>query len=242
MIKYIILFISLLYSYEIKPIPSATDFRIKKVLYVKDSPIEYIGTYGVESMITFDESEKIDKLIISDASAWSIKKLYDHVLLITPTEKNASTYMTIISNKNRVYYFLLKAKSITSYEDKDITLNLHITYGKNQAQTNEIPNQKKIKSTAKYYPGKKNKDTYKYVENIFEYNNKTYIKLKTKILFNVFVSNNINRLSWALPNWKLSKDNKYIIIDGIAPAVLLVANNQKFAFFRKNLVKENRIS
>ena len=100
MIKYIILFISLLYSYEIKPIPSATDFRIKKVLYVKDSPIEYIGTYGVESMITFDESEKIDKLIISDASAWSIKKLYDHVLLLTPIEKNANTYMTIISNKN----------------------------------------------------------------------------------------------------------------------------------------------
>lgn len=240
MIKYIILFISLLHSYEIKPMPSAADFRIKEVLYVKDSPIEYIGTYGVESMITFDESEKIDKVIISDASAWSIKKLYDHVLLLTPIEKNPNTHMTVISNKNRIYYFLLKAKSITSYEDKDITFNLHMTYGKNKVQTkDEIPNKKKIKSTAKYFPGQKSKNAYKYVENIFEYNKKTYIKLKTKILFNVLVSNSIKRPSWALPNWKLSKDNKYIIIDGIFPVIRLVANNQSLAFFRKSAVKQH---
>ena len=229
----------MIFSSEILPIKSSADFRIKEVQYIKDIPINSVFAYGVETMITFDEEEQIEQIIIPDASAWSVKKLYSNILLITPLESNPDTHMTIITNKNRQYYFLLKAKKIDSYNDPEVTFNLKISYHdtNNIHIINEVPtiNKKNKHLYNINYLFKGDPNLIKNIKYIFNDNKKTYIGwLDNNIIPNIAVKRTMMD-SLYIPNWELSQNNQYIILDGEYKEIKISYNKSHVILSNNNI-------
>lgn len=106
--------------------PMAIDSRIKVMVYNPDDIFKYVGYYGYQANIEFSESEIIDNISLGDTIAWQIvpsgKRLF-----LKPMEPDATTNMTVITNK-RVYYFELHAKNAEDIEDPEISFNLRFLY------------------------------------------------------------------------------------------------------------------
>ncbi|MFV9875727.1 MAG: P-type conjugative transfer protein VirB9 [Rickettsiales endosymbiont of Dermacentor nuttalli] len=106
--------------------PMAIDSRIKVIVYNPDDVFKYVGYYGYQANIEFSESEVIDNISLGDTIAWQIVPSGRRIFL-KPMEPEATTNMTVITNK-RVYYFELHAKNTDDIEDPDIAFNVRFLY------------------------------------------------------------------------------------------------------------------
>lgn len=227
------LFVQCISAFEISPINSAADERIKEVQYVKDVPIKYVGVYGVESMITFDSDEKIEKIIISDSAAWSTKLLYDNKLLIKPIEENPETNMIIMTNKNRTYHFILHANKIDSISNPDVVLEMKIIFHNENDIMKTVPDvSKDDPSFNKQYAFKRKHSVFNNVYYIFDDGKKTYIRIHSSSEAPIVMVRKHPKDKFLVTPWAFSDDKKHIIIDGVFDAV-------KLTMSKKNMVLNN---
>lgn len=91
-----------------KPLP--IDSRIQVMVYNPDDVFKFIGHYGYQSSIQFEEDEKVDTVSMGDSIAWQIVPAGNRIFL-KPMEKNATTNMTVLTNK-REYQFELHARDV----------------------------------------------------------------------------------------------------------------------------------
>lgn len=114
----------------INPVPMATDARIKTVLYSPNEIIKFTGYYGYQSNIQFGEEETISTISLGDSVPWQLNPVGNR-LFLKPIEQEATTNMTVITNKH-TYFFELHAEgemgNKKNISDKNLTFELRIIY------------------------------------------------------------------------------------------------------------------
>lgn len=111
------------------PRPLATDSRIRTVRYSPNEVYQFIGHYGYQSTIEFEEDEKILTVSVGDSLAWMLNPSGNR-LFLKPIEQNALTNMTLITDK-RSYLFELHASETDSIRDENMVFVLRFIYPQN---------------------------------------------------------------------------------------------------------------
>lgn len=112
-----------------EPRPLATDSRIRTVRYSPNEVFQFVGHYGYQSTIEFEESEKILTVSVGDSLAWMLNPSGNR-LFLKPIEQNALTNMTVITDK-RSYLFELHASETDSIRDSNLIFVLRFVYPQN---------------------------------------------------------------------------------------------------------------
>ena len=92
------------------PEPGLSDPHIQSIMFVPDDVVQLRGALGWQIMLEFGADERIENVSIGDALAWQVtpnKKARN--LFLKPLVKNATTNMTVITNKRR-YAFSLETE------------------------------------------------------------------------------------------------------------------------------------
>jgi type IV secretion system protein VirB9 len=106
--------------------PTPIDERIKLMVYNPHDVFKYIGYYGYQANIEFEADEQIDSVSMGDSTAWQIVPS-GHRMFIKPTQQDATTNMTVITNK-RTYYFELYAENAVDIRDPEIAFSIKFLY------------------------------------------------------------------------------------------------------------------
>lgn len=106
--------------------PTAIDSRIRVIVYTPNDVFKYTGYYGYQASIEFSPSEEIINISMGDTTGWTILPNGNR-LFMKPIEKDATTNMTLITNK-RTYFFELYAEEAASIRDPDMVFNVKFLY------------------------------------------------------------------------------------------------------------------
>jgi type IV secretion system protein VirB9 len=109
-----------------EPRPIATDYRIRTVRYSPNEIFKFLGHYGYQSSIEFSAEEKIQTISIGDSVAWLIDPAGNR-LFIKPIEQDATTNMTVITDK-RIYHFELHARETENIRDTRMMFVMRFMY------------------------------------------------------------------------------------------------------------------
>lgn len=90
-----------------------TDNRVKQVPYDPNQVYEVVGTYGYQTSIEFASDETVKVVTLGDSIAWQTVP-YQNRLFLKPVEPNATTNLTVITDK-RTYYFKLSSARNRAY-------------------------------------------------------------------------------------------------------------------------------
>jgi type IV secretion system protein VirB9 len=91
-----------------EPKSLAIDRRLGVIVYSPYDVHKFVGYYGYQSSIVFAEDETIDTISMGDSTPWQMFPNGNR-LFLKPIDQDATTNMTLITNK-RIYYFELHAK------------------------------------------------------------------------------------------------------------------------------------
>lgn len=109
---------------ESRPMP--IDSRIRVMVYSPDDVFKYTGYYGYQASIELSKSEDIVSISMGDTTAWQIVPAGNRIF-IKPIEHDATTNMTLITNK-RTYFFELYAEEAEDIRDPDMVFNIRFIY------------------------------------------------------------------------------------------------------------------
>lgn len=109
---------------ESRPMP--IDPRIRVMVYSPDDVFKFTGYYGYQASIELAKDEEIVSISMGDTTSWQIVPA-GHRIFIKPMEQDATTNMTLITNK-RTYFFELYAAETTSMRDPDMVFNVRFIY------------------------------------------------------------------------------------------------------------------
>jgi type IV secretion system protein VirB9 len=93
---------------EARPLP--VDQRLRVITYNPLDVIKFTGHYEYQSSIVFEDGEVISTISMGTTTAWQIVPSGSRMFL-KPIEENATTNMTVITNR-RVYNFELHAREV----------------------------------------------------------------------------------------------------------------------------------
>jgi type IV secretion system protein VirB9 len=106
--------------------PTAIDSRIRVIVYSPDDVFKFTGYYGYQASIELAKDEEIVSISMGDTTAWQIVPA-GFRLFIKPMEQDATTNMTMITNK-RTYFFELYAEEADDIRDPDMVFNVRFIY------------------------------------------------------------------------------------------------------------------
>ena len=100
----IFIFLLSLSSYAIRESrPTPGDPRIRVMVYSPDDVFKFTGYYGYQASIELAKDEEVVNVSMGDSTSWQIVPSGNRIF-IKPMEKDATTNMTLITNK-RTYFF-----------------------------------------------------------------------------------------------------------------------------------------
>lgn len=92
------------------PRPGVTDPHIQTVFYNPDQVVRLRGHFGYQTMIEFDEGERIENVAIGDALAWQVTpNKRANKLFIKPLDRKAATNMAVVTDRRRYTFALTLA-------------------------------------------------------------------------------------------------------------------------------------
>lgn len=106
--------------------PTPIDSRIRIMVYNPDDVFKFIGYYGYQASIELGKDEEVVNISMGDTTGWQIVPSGNRVF-IKPIEEDATTNMTLISNK-RTYFFELYAEQTADIRDPDLVFNVKFIY------------------------------------------------------------------------------------------------------------------
>ena len=106
--------------------PMPIDQRIRIINFNPDDVFEFIGFYGYQSSIEFAADEAVDTISMGDSLSWQIVPAGRRIFL-KPMEHEATTNMTVLTNK-RIYYFELHAENAKDIRDPKMVFNVRFLY------------------------------------------------------------------------------------------------------------------
>jgi len=114
-------------SFAVKePRATAIDSRLRVMTYNPNDIFKYTGYFGYQGNIEFDTDEKIDTISLGDSTSWQITDLGNRMFL-KPTEEDATTNMTVITNR-RLYFFELHAAKADGPDDPGLVFAVRFLY------------------------------------------------------------------------------------------------------------------
>ncbi len=102
------------------------DPRVRVVPYQSDQVFRMDGHYRYQSAIEFEKDEEIKTISMGDSTAWMINPSGSR-LFLKPVENDATTNMTLITNK-RLYLFELRAREAADISDPNMVFIMRFTY------------------------------------------------------------------------------------------------------------------
>lgn len=106
--------------------PTAVDSRIRVIVYSPDDVFKFTGYYGYQASIELAKGEEVASISMGDTTSWQIVPSGSRIFL-KPTEPDATTNMTMITNK-RTYFFELYAEEATDIRDPNMVFNVRFLY------------------------------------------------------------------------------------------------------------------
>jgi type IV secretion system protein VirB9 len=106
--------------------PLAVDPRIRVIVYNPDDVFKYTGFYGYQSSIEFEEGESVESMSMGDSLSWQMVPA-GRRLFLKPMEPDATTNMTLLTNK-RMYQFELHAAEATDINDPKLVFSVRFLY------------------------------------------------------------------------------------------------------------------
>jgi type IV secretion system protein VirB9 len=214
--------------------PSAgrLDPRVTSVVYQPNNVVRVFATYGISTMIIFDEDEKFETIAVGDSDSWDVVPTdKGNILFVKPKAKNAATNMNVVTTK-RIYYLELgdfapednkKVFGIRFvYPDKDLNASLRKEAEARAAYPN-IAGIDKANVNIDYSfsgdPGLK-------PMMIFDDGKKTYLKFGAKVPAIFAVNADFTE---TLRNFR--REGDYIVVDGTATQYTLRDGNQWTCIF-----------
>lgn len=108
--------------------PGPLDHRIKNVNYAERDVVSIHGHYGYSTTIEFAVNETILTVSIGDSEAWQVvKPSQPNLLFIKPIEPQATTNMSVVTDK-RIYVFMLDGHKPRSRAPNDMTFHVKFNY------------------------------------------------------------------------------------------------------------------
>ena len=90
------------------PKGGALDRRVTSVTYQKNNVVQVFATYGISTMIIFDDDEKFQTISLGDTESWQVVPAdKGNILFVKPTARNVTTNMNVVTDK-RIYYLELR--------------------------------------------------------------------------------------------------------------------------------------
>ncbi len=115
------------------PRPGSTDPRIQTVAYDPAEVVTLRGAYGYQMMLEFGPDERIENVSIGDALAWQVTpNKRANLLFLKPIANNASTNMTVVTDRRR-YAFELTAGRPSASRSGEIPYVVRFTYPPEEA-------------------------------------------------------------------------------------------------------------
>lgn len=102
------------------------DHRIHTIPYQTDQVYKYVGHYGYQSAIEFESDEEIKTISMGDSTTWMLNPS-GRLLFLKPVEQDATTNMTLITNK-RTYLFELHAGETDNIDDPNMVFIMRFVY------------------------------------------------------------------------------------------------------------------
>lgn len=109
-----------------EPRPIQIDHRVRTAVYQPDNVYKYTGHYRYQSSIEFGKDESIVTISMGDSTAWMMNPSGNR-LFLKPIEQDATTNMTLITNKN-IYLFELHAKDTDDINDPNMVFIMRFIY------------------------------------------------------------------------------------------------------------------
>jgi type IV secretion system protein VirB9 len=109
-----------------EPRPIQIDHRVRTAVYQPDNVYRYTGHYRYQSSIEFGKDESIVTISMGDSTAWMMNPSGNR-LFLKPIEQDATTNMTLITNK-RIYLFELHAKDTDDINDPSMVFIMRFIY------------------------------------------------------------------------------------------------------------------
>ena len=108
------------------PRATSMDSRLRVMAYNPNDVYKYTGYYGYQGSIAFEADETIGTISMGDTKSWQIIPSGNRMFL-KPIESNASTNMTVITNK-RLYFFELHAAFAKGPNDPGMVFSVKFLY------------------------------------------------------------------------------------------------------------------
>lgn len=106
--------------------PIKIDHRVRTVLYQPDEVFTFTGHYRYQASIEFGKDEVIQTISMGDTSGWMMNPSGNR-LFLKPIEQDATTNMTLITNKH-TYLFELHARDTDDINDPEMTFVMRFIY------------------------------------------------------------------------------------------------------------------
>lgn len=106
--------------------PTPVDSRIRVMVYNPNDVFKFTGYYGYQASIELAPNEEVGSISMGDTTSWQIVPAGNRIF-IKPMEHNATTNMTLITNK-RTYYFELYAEETDNIRDPNMVFNVKFLY------------------------------------------------------------------------------------------------------------------
>lgn len=223
----------------VEPQPMAIDSRLRVMAYNPNDIFKFTGFYGYESSIVFSSEETIDSVTMGDSIAWQVVPNGNR-LFLKPIEPEATTNMTLITNK-RVYHFELHAEYAKNINDPSLIFSVKFLYPDEEGSNGAVQHFADQSEMNVIEEGKNL--NYKYTISgpdsiaplkIFDDGEKTYIEFNknTQELPSIFVVYNDN--TEGILNYSVS--GKYIIVQRIASRFTLRRGSEIGCIFNEKLL------
>ncbi len=215
--------------------PLATDSRIRIVNYQENEVFKFLGHYGYQTSIEFERgAEVVQTISIGDSTAWQIVPSGDRIF-IKPVDKNATTNMTVITDK-RIYHFELHASEADDIRSPDMVFVMRFIYPNEEMSYNVVED--KIPVPELEEPGKYNFNysltgpEYSSPIKIFDDGTFTYFQFKPNAEIPAFFIVNSDGKE-QIVNYRARGD--YIVIERVASRFTLRAGSDVVCVYNDSM-------
>jgi type IV secretion system protein VirB9 len=196
--------------------PTPVDSRIRVMVYNPDDVFKFTGYYNYQASIELAKEEEVVSISMGDTTGWQVVPAGNRIF-IKPIETDATTNMTLITNK-RTYLFELYAEEANDIRDPEMVFNLRFIYP-DEEEEEHIRNY----STASVGPDLTHPEKYNFNYSIsgqeeiapikiFDDGEFTYLQFRDKNADLPAIFAVDEELRESMVNYRLSTDNKSLII------------------------------
>jgi len=214
--------------------PLGQDTRLRVMVYNPNDVFKFTGYYGYQASIELARDEEIISISMGDTTSWQIVPA-GHRIFIKPMEPDATTNMTLITNK-RTYFFELYAAETLDMRDPEMVFNVKFLYPDDENDNAGGHIQTYAAASANLDLAHPEKYNFNYYISgseeiapikIFDDGEFTYIQFRDKNaeIPAIFVVDKSLRES--LVNYRLSPDNPNLIIVELVAEKLAIRKGKK---------------